>query len=337
MEHYKKFDHINNKTIVNYGNLRRELVSWVQPSADNAPLTVLCYGITFPDPDYKIERQNSECFVLEYIAEGEGTLIKNEIPYKVKQNDAYLLTPCSSNKYYPDADKPYKKYWVNFESDVFFDIIKAYGLDGQTVFGNTDLTARFEELFKLDKTSDKNDVICFKASEIIFGMLMDIAAANHEIKQASELAKKIKITLDKSIYKNFSVDNLSKELFTSTSQITREFKKYYGATPYDYLLDKRLEKAKILLSDTMTNVNKIADYLCFTDSHHFAKFFKSRTGYTPKQYRELLSDKYSPPRRKLKRNKKPDANLFPSVFLLQNKKNGPPHYAAVLLNTVLYY
>lgn len=286
MEHYKKFDHINSKTIVNYGNLNRELVSWIKRGAEDAPLTVLCYGITFPDPEYKIERSSSECFVLEYIAEGEGSLIKNGIPYKVKQNDAYLLTPCSSHKYYPDPVNPYKKYWVNFESTVFFDVVKAYGLDTQTVFSNIDLTKRFEELFELDKISDQNDVICYKASEIIFGMLMEIATVNHERKQVSELAKKIKITLDKSIYNDFSVENLAKELFVSTSQITREFKKYYGKTPYDYLLDKRLEAAKTLLSTTLTSVSTIADYLCFTDSHHFARFFKARTGDTPKQFRD---------------------------------------------------
>ena len=170
-------------------------------------------------------------------------------------------------------------------------------MDGQTVFSDIDLQGYFEELFKLDKISDENDKILFKASSIIFGMLMEIAQANHETRQVSELAKKIKITLDKSINTNFSVENLSKELFTSTSQITREFKKYYGATPYDYLLDKRLEKAKVLLSSTMTNINKIADYLCFTDSHHFAKFFKARTGCTPKEYRDRLYNT-SPPRRK---------------------------------------
>lgn len=293
MEHYKKFDHINSKTIVNYGNLNRELVSWIKPSAGTVPLTVLCYGITFPDPEYKIERQNSECFVLEYIAEGEGSLIKNGIPYKVQRNDAYLLTPCSSNKYYPDPTNPYKKYWVNFEGDVFFDIVQAYGLDKQTVFGNIDLTRRFEELFELDKISDENDAICYKASEIIFGMLMDIAATNHETKKVSELARNIKITLDKSVCKNFSVENLAKDLFVSASQITREFKKYYKQTPYEYLLDRRLETAKTLLSATANSASKIADYLCFTDSHHFARFFKSRTGYTPKQYR----DKYAPPPR----------------------------------------
>lgn len=291
MEHYKKFDHINSKTIVNYGNLNRELVSWIKRGAEDAPLTVLCYGITFPDPDYKIERSSAECFVLEYIAEGEGSLIKNGIPYKVKQNDAYLLTPCSSNKYYPDPVNPYKKYWVNFESNVFFDIVKAYGLDTQTAFSEIDLTKRFEELFELDKISDQNDVICYKASEIIFGMLMEIATVNHERKQVSELAKKIKITLDKSIYNDFSVENLAKELFVSTSQITREFKKYYDKTPYDYLLDKRLEVAKTLLSTTLTSVSTIADYLCFTDSHHFARFFKARTGSTPKQFR----DRQAPP------------------------------------------
>lgn len=286
MEHYKKFDHINSKTIVNYGNLNRELVSWIKRGAGEAPLTVLCYGITFPDPDYKIERSSSECFVLEYIAEGEGSLIKNGIPYKVKSGDAYLLTPCSSNKYAPDPANPYKKYWVNFESNVFFDIVRAYGLDKQTVFSDMNLTARFEQLFQLDKISDQNDVICYKASEIIFGMLMEIATANHETKHVSELAKKIKITLDESINKDFSVEALARDLFVSTSQINREFKKYYGVTPYEYLLNARLSVAKTLLSTTLSSVSTIADYLCFTDSHHFAKFFKSRAGCTPKQYRE---------------------------------------------------
>ena len=51
------------------------------------------------------------------------------------------------------------------------------------------------------------------------------------------------------------------------------------------LLERKVEKAKILLMNPDMKVSEIADLLDFSDEIHFSKVFKRLTGISPKQYR----------------------------------------------------
>ena len=51
------------------------------------------------------------------------------------------------------------------------------------------------------------------------------------------------------------------------------------------LLERKVEKAKILLMNPDMKVSEIADLLDFSDESHFSKVFKRLTGISPKQYR----------------------------------------------------
>ena len=98
-------------------------------------------------------------------------------------------------------------------------------------------------------------------------------------------ANAIRAFLDLHIKKRFRLEDLCHYLKKSESQVIRVFKKKYGATPYVYLMDQRIELAKQMLLGTALSVRQIALELCFTDEYYFSNFFKKKTGLSPAKYR----------------------------------------------------
>ncbi|WP_420318471.1 helix-turn-helix domain-containing protein [Ekhidna sp.] len=82
-----------------------------------------------------------------------------------------------------------------------------------------------------------------------------------------------------------NMDLLSKIQLISKFHLIRLFKKYYGLTPRQYLIDKRIEKAKKHLIMGMT-VTKTCYAVGFTSLGSFSVLFKTKTGKTPAQFRK---------------------------------------------------
>ena len=64
-------------------------------------------------------------------------------------------------------------------------------------------------------------------------------------------------------------------------------KKETGRSAKDHINDFVIEKAKHLLLSTTDSINEIAYDLGFNYPHYFTRLFKSKTGSTPLQFREL--------------------------------------------------
>ncbi len=287
MKNYKTYEFIRKDDITFFDGLNRDVLTSFIPSAGPVPLTVECFGITFPEKRYHIKRTKSVYFTLEYVVSGKGTVINNGETFTVGANDVYLLEPGKSHEYFADPDEPYKKYWINFVSDIFYDIFNAYGLEGVTVFRNVDLSKEFEQIFEIEKLSLDNDEIYEPVSQILFGMFMKLSKSNHRTHSAPNLARRIKYLLDLSASDNTSsIEEIAAKLFISRSKLFREFKKAYGITPHAYLIDQKILLAKRLLKNTRQSVHEISEALNFSSDIHFCSCFKSKTGQTPKEYRK---------------------------------------------------
>lgn len=72
----------------------------------------------------------------------------------------------------------------------------------------------------------------------------------------------------------------------------RIFNKYLGLTPYQYILKKKVDKAKELILEDNNSLVEIAIDLGFLSYSNFSKIFKRETNYTPDQYRKVFSTKH---------------------------------------------
>ena len=85
--------------------------------------------------------------------------------------------------------------------------------------------------------------------------------------------------------KDLNLDLLSHIRFTSKFHLLRLFKKYYGQTPMQYLIEKRLEKSKELLISGQTITETCFD-IGFESPSSFSTLFKSKFGLTPTEFQK---------------------------------------------------
>ena len=82
-----------------------------------------------------------------------------------------------------------------------------------------------------------------------------------------------------------SLDQLAAEACISKYHFLRLFRSVYGLSPYQYIQHLRLEKARVLLANSIISVTDLAGLLGFDNSQSFSRLFYQRVGLYPTQYR----------------------------------------------------
>lgn len=108
-----------------------------------------------------------------------------------------------------------------------------------------------------------------------------------------DLAVNTKRYLDTNFDKAINLDLLAHLQFTSKYHLIRVFKRYYGITPRQYLINKRVEKAKALLKSGKS-VSDACYTVGFESINSFSNLFKAKTGVPPSVYRRATFDKSKP-------------------------------------------
>ena len=84
---------------------------------------------------------------------------------------------------------------------------------------------------------------------------------------------------------DFSVLELSQVGGVSTTAITSGFREAIGCSPWQFVLMRRVERAKLELTLTQLTITQVALKYGFSSSQHFATVFKKFVGTTPTDYR----------------------------------------------------
>lgn len=98
------------------------------------------------------------------------------------------------------------------------------------------------------------------------------------------------------IHKNYKrekicIKQLAKDASLSESYFRREFKKLYSVPPGQYIANLRAEYAAQLLQSKLYTVNEVAEKSGFEDTKYFSRFFKSKFGKSPSEYKNFDIEK----------------------------------------------
>ncbi|HEV7321467.1 MAG TPA: AraC family transcriptional regulator [Ensifer sp.] len=82
-----------------------------------------------------------------------------------------------------------------------------------------------------------------------------------------------------------TVEELAGACNLSQATFLRAFRETMGSTPYRWLLQQRIEKAKHFLHFSQASLSEIATTCGFSDQSHFTRAFVQAVGTTPRQWR----------------------------------------------------
>lgn len=93
----------------------------------------------------------------------------------------------------------------------------------------------------------------------------------------------------KKLYEPTDINILSEITNLSKDHFIRLFKKEVGTTPLQYINQKKIEKAQLILITEDMPVKNIAYMLGYEDHSYFIRLFKKTVGITPLEYRIKFS------------------------------------------------
>ena len=102
----------------------------------------------------------------------------------------------------------------------------------------------------------------------------------------NRIAKTV-LYIRKHLNEAIELEKLAEISCLSKDHFIRLFKKELGTTPLQYINQKKIEKAQLLLITEELAVKEIAFQLAFDDYSYFNRLFKKTTGVTPQEYRRL--------------------------------------------------
>lgn len=93
--------------------------------------------------------------------------------------------------------------------------------------------------------------------------------------------------IDNSLAESPTLQQLAAEAHLSQDHLIRTFKTYLGVTPHQYVINRRIEKAKELLISTSMPISELALSTGFSDQSHLTTVFSKTVGLSPARYRSL--------------------------------------------------
>jgi AraC-like DNA-binding protein len=89
------------------------------------------------------------------------------------------------------------------------------------------------------------------------------------------------------------VENLAAEIHITPDYLIRLFKKHLGCTPAQYIIDRKMMQAKLMLATESTLTKEIAYALGYDNPAYFSHIFRKLTGSTPTEYRNAFNDSFT--------------------------------------------
>ncbi|MCM3538323.1 helix-turn-helix transcriptional regulator [Priestia endophytica] len=122
----------------------------------------------------------------------------------------------------------------------------------------------------------------------IHKIMYELNEVTHETTDIQERVIKHAISyIENHFTKEINLKELAQYVHLTPFHFSRVFKKYTGFSPYEYIINFRINYAKKLLQNTNTSIKEISIESGFNSDTHFMTTFKKYTNLTPKQFREI--------------------------------------------------
>ena len=255
-------------------------------------------GAVFPSPEHpneyyftwKIGRVLNEWQII-LLEKGQGVVEFKSTRTKVGAGSLIVLQPGCWHRYRPDPKTGWTTFWIGFGGELADRLIGNAGFlkDGEIRFFEND-----SPIFQLfastvtDLASD-SEKTPFSAAAIIPMLVATLLEAPTDATAANKPTSpilKAQMYIAEHPSEAINFDALATEVGLSYRSFRYLFTKESGLSPLQYQLERRLVRAKNLLTSSDMPVKDIAETLGFNSTWYFAHFFQKHMNCSPASYRK---------------------------------------------------
>jgi YesN/AraC family two-component response regulator len=111
-----------------------------------------------------------------------------------------------------------------------------------------------------------------------------------EIGKRSQIGE-IRSFIDENYNTSITLDLLSNHFYINKTYLAEIFKEQYGVGVNEYLIEKRITKAKEMLRFTEMTMDEIAEAIGVNGAPYFSRMFKKTEGISPREWRNAWNTK----------------------------------------------
>lgn len=232
-----------------------------------------------------------------YIIRGKGFFeSKNMQCTMVKEGSLIILFPGEWHRFKPDENVGWDEYWVGFQGEIADNLIKNKFFNSKNALINIGIKEDILSLITKIIEHTKEEKTGYQP--LVSGALLHLLGDIHTVVKQQQFTEenyleitvnKARILLRQKIDEEVAMEDVAKELNVSYSWLRKMFKTYTGMALGQYLIQLKIERAKILLSNPSKTVKEIAYDLHFESCFYFSRLFKQKTGLSPEVFRNTIA------------------------------------------------
>ncbi len=244
------------------------------------------------DSDFIITRPKGWGDYLLIVLKSKSVFTLNGKDIIVPENTVFIYDINTPQYYRSYNGEPFLNDWVHFnfkndELEKFKDLdiplntpLTIDNITNISFFVKCISTERCSESKYSSKSMDcYMNLLFYKLSEIIHENEPCISDSNYE------MLSTIKNKIYSKPYEHRTIEGSAHEVRMSTSSFQHLYKKLFGISFINDLINSRIEYAKWHLTQTGVSVKRVSEICGYNNQTHFFRQFKSVTGMTPQEYR----------------------------------------------------
>ena len=229
------------------------------------------------------------CFV---VLSGKGKLKYEGVNYELGAGDCVFID-CRKAYSHSTSNNLWSLQWCHFYAPSLPAVYEEYKeRGGRPVFHPDDLTPfrlLLTDLYNLASSSDYiRDMQINEKLGSLLTLLMEQSGHPESVtvsRKRMELVE-IKNYLDEQFTEKIMLEELAEKFFINKFYLSKIFKETYGTTVNNYLISKRITRAKQLLRFTDMTVDEVGVAVGMGDANYFSRMFRKVEGISPREYRK---------------------------------------------------
>ena len=158
---------------------------------------------------------------------------------------------------------------------------------------STEHTSFYKEFFSslndAFSSNEQSPLSIYSIAYEIFRTLSGNCRQKHLTGQNAEIIEAGIKHMENSENYKISIKEIADMCGVSVCYFEKLFKANFGITPTEYINSHRMYKIKKYLREDQLTLSEIAELFDFCDSGYLCRFFKKKTGMTPKEYKRLCN------------------------------------------------
>lgn len=234
-------------------------------------------------------------FQLLYIASGKAHFYfdKSDKDTVVTAGHMVLYRPKEPQRYVYYGEEQTEVYWVHFTGNNVTNILRHYRIRNDMRILKTGTSLEYSRIFR--QMIQELQRCQTHYPELLTLLLLELLIQIERQIVREHRPKNAYLNTEMEMAMQFFNDHYSSEINIeeyavsrgmSVSWFIRSFKQYAHTTPMQYLVERRMTNAQVLLETTNYNITEIAALVGYDNPLYFSRIFKKQKGMSPSEYRK---------------------------------------------------